>query len=874
MKKNLKWMLAVILTICGTMTAQAQTSYDYYYRSWDADNKTVTTETRTCSSFTAINGNDTSDSGWIPLYNRWYVVTSNSAYKTLSVEGDDVHLIIPDMVTLTLTGGVKLESGKKLTIYSQGGDVGQLIVTNSYSGAAGIGGGEGKSCGTLIIHGGIVNATGGEKGAGIGGGKNQGFYGGLTIYGGTITAQGGQYGAGIGSGDENESNVAGYITIYGGTVTATGGEEAAGIGGGDKGNGASVSIYGGTVNAYAWITYTSIVAPEVGSGAGIGGGRYGNGVETFIYSGTVTARGSVDGAGIGGGNGAFHSGKGNGGQIEIHGGTVNATGFSQSAAIGCGYRGESATIIISGGDVTAQTTKEESYGAGIGAAGDAANLDITISGGTVTASGTQGIGGGGAGSETSKGDLRYHGTLKITGGTVYADGWARAIGGYNTSDFVSTMMELYDGAMVKYDIEYKSKAAAADRKSTCVNKTFVAIMPCEHSGATYTVSGTTANDTHTKHCAYCTTVFEPETHTFTDGRCAVCGVEATTHTVTVYVPKSNASSDGEYDTPVSYQMVPGETFNLPPTPNVPNWLEFAGWGINLTDEARNTFLTSGSETLKAEESEYIINADVTLTARFHYIDISLADNADNSETLFNYNGKAAQSVTLTGRTLWKDGSWNTLCLPFSLSSFTNTPLEGATVKTLESATFAGGTLTLNFSTTNLTSIDAGKPYIVMWQKPANYVAYDGTNAATCSDIVSPVFSGVTISTTTKDAVGEAATFHGIYSPVSIGTDGDNTKLYLGADNTLYYPNAAMTIGACRAYFQLNGITAGDPTNGVRVFVLNFGDEQTGIKEIYDLPIYDLRFDGGAWYTLDGRKLDGKPSQRGVYVNNGRKVVIK
>ena len=290
-------------------------------------------------------------------------MTGNSNYKTLNVLGDDVHLIIPDMVTLTLTGGVKLETGKKLTIYSQGGDVGQLIATNDYSGAAG-----------------------------------------------------------IGSGDENESNVAGYITIYGGTVTATGGEEAAGIGGGDKGNGASLSIYGGTVNAYAWITYTSIVAPEVGSGAGIGGGRYGNGVETFIYGGTVTARGSVDGAGIGGGNGAFHSGKGNGGWIEIHDGTVNATGFSQSAAIGCGYRGESATIIISGGDVTAQTTKEGSYGAGIGAAGDAANLDITISGGTVTASGTQGIGGGGAGSETSKGDLCYHGTLKITGGTVYADG--------------------------------------------------------------------------------------------------------------------------------------------------------------------------------------------------------------------------------------------------------------------------------------------------------------------------------------------------------------------------------------------------------------------------------------------------------------------
>ena len=29
-----------------------------------------------------------------------------------------------------------------------------------------------------------------------------------------------------------------------------------------------------------------------------------------------------------------------------------------------------------------------------------------------------------------------------------------------------------------------------------------------------------------------------------------------------------------------------------------------------------------------------------------------------------------------------------------------------------------------------------------------------------------------------------------------------------------------------------------------------------------------------WFTLDGRRLDGKPAQRGVYVNGGRKVVMK
>ena len=29
-----------------------------------------------------------------------------------------------------------------------------------------------------------------------------------------------------------------------------------------------------------------------------------------------------------------------------------------------------------------------------------------------------------------------------------------------------------------------------------------------------------------------------------------------------------------------------------------------------------------------------------------------------------------------------------------------------------------------------------------------------------------------------------------------------------------------------------------------------------------------------WYTLDGRKLDSKPTQRGTYINKGRKYVVK
>ena len=35
---------------------------------------------------------------------------------------------------------------------------------------------------------------------------------------------------------------------------------------------------------------------------------------------------------------------------------------------------------------------------------------------------------------------------------------------------------------------------------------------------------------------------------------------------------------------------------------------------------------------------------------------------------------------------------------------------------------------------------------------------------------------------------------------------------------------------------------------------------------------EVTLDG--WYTLGGTRLSGKPTRKGIYVNNGRKVVIK
>ena len=94
---------------------------------------------------------------------------------------------------------------------------------------------------------------------------------------------------------------------------------------------------------------------------------------------------------------------------------------------------------------------------------------------------------------------------------------------------------------------------------------------------------------------------------------------------------------------------------------------------------------------------------------------------------------------------------------------------------------------------------------------------------------------------------------------------------MGGGSTLYYPGANSVIGALRSYFQLNGITAGNPAtgSGVKAFVLNFGEDNATSIQNHNL---NVNLNDGEWYDLDGRKLSGKPSQKGIYINNGRKVL--
>lgn len=709
----------------------------YIEREWDEDNKVVKATQKPLTDFIELKGNN-SEAAYNLESGKWYVVRSNVlCKKIIAPASDPAHLVLCDGASLTCK--VTIGEGHALHIYGQVYNSGRIVASSMeeplpvsappyqklISSAIDFAG----NMGTLVIHGGTINATSENTVAAIGGGNavdNSGQGGHLTIYGDTVTATAGYDAAGIGG---SHGDVGGVTIIYGGVVTARGGDHAAGIGGGKFGDGGTLTVNGGFVYAYGG-EY----------GAGIGGGSNADGAHVTVNGGYVYAKAGTDAAGIGSGEqSAFYSPYG--GSLTVIGGEVHAFG--------------------------------DEWGAGIGGGEDADGADVLITGGIVEATAGDDVAeknGGAIGSEDGdghRGTLSFGDDMKVSAGSESG----------STSVFSSDQ-----------------------HVPACWFRPFARIESCDHAGATYTI----ADLTHTMHCRYCT--YSPtEEHTFVDGICTVCGASGSTCTVSIYLPEAvdGHYTDGHYASePRVQQFATGTVINLPapPVSYLPNGVTFAGWAVGTPTELGITsYWKAEDETVLEAGAEYTISADVSLTARYTGVNIILADDADNSEILYQNKGKTAQSVTLMGRTLHKDGTWNTLFLPFSLTAeqIAEGPLAGAVLMTLDESEFNEATRVLTINFAPAVSIEAGKPYIVKWTES--------------TDIENPVFNNVTINNAIANTSTIYVDFTGTYSPEVVYTEGYVMNKLCLDGNALRFPTSELAqVNACHAYFELrNMVMPGD-----------------------------------------------------------------
>lgn len=212
----------------------------------------------------------------------------------------------------------------------------------------------------------------------------------------------------------------------------------------------------------------------------------------------------------------------------------------------------------------------------------------------------------------------------------------------------------------------------------------------------------------------------------------------------------------------------------------------------------------------------------------------------------------------------KANEWSTLVLPFNMTEAQVKEALGSDVQLAEfedyEAEYTGDDvtgLTINFVATNLSDgFYANYPYLVKTSKDITEFFVTATIDPDEEDAVAEFTNGKT--GPKKEVYGKLiGTYH---AGDAIPADG----LFLSG-NKFWYSAGATKIKAFRAYFMLNEVLSGVAEAKVRFIV---DEDAAAIEGITP----DM--ENGVWYTLDGRQLNGKPAEKGVYIVDGKKVLIK
>ena len=180
------------------------------------------------------------------------------------------------------------------------------------------------------------------------------------------------------------------------------------------------------------------------------------------------------------------------------------------------------------------------------------------------------------------------------------------------------------------------------------------------------------------------------------------------------------------------------------------------------------------------------------------------------------------------------GKFAAICLPFA----TTATALGEGVKVWEFTGYDG-----NISLTTTNDLEAGKPYVVY--------AANGVNGFN--------FQNVTIASNEAGSVEQgAATFQGSYVKMPAGTM--TGKFGVTPEGMIKKAGEGASMKAFRAYFE--GITPNAKLACDGVII----GEATGIDTIENAELT------GELYDLQGRRVNN--AQKGIYIQNGKKFVVK
>ena len=279
-----------------------------------------------------------------------------------------------------------------------------------------------------------------------------------------------------------------------------------------------------------------------------------------------------------------------------------------------------------------------------------------------------------------------------------------------------------------------------------------------------------------------------------------------------------------------------------------------------------TFKTNANYTVTWVPGKLTVTGAATLAMTSDY------DEDDNwFSTIQSYNSKAVTVKLTVNRTqtllsgkkyTWKGEEWNAFILPFAITPKQLSDAFGyAIVNVVNPSASTADNIAFKLQMSG--TIPANTPFMLK-----NYEAVaPGTEITLGSfEIVAPASKEVSV-----DA-GGGWTFIGSYDKKTIAKNnsdiyyynGEGAWKHLGTESTNTW-----NIAPFNAYML-------QPTAGAKTREITFTFEEldgsaTVIKSVSDEST-DTVLEG--WYTINGIKLESAPTQKGIYIKDGKKVVIK
>ena len=217
---------------------------------------------------------------------------------------------------------------------------------------------------------------------------------------------------------------------------------------------------------------------------------------------------------------------------------------------------------------------------------------------------------------------------------------------------------------------------------------------------------------------------------------------------------------------------------------------------------------------------------------------------------------------------------STVCLPFEYA-----PKTGETFYTFSGITKEGGNYVATMTEHTGATLEANTPYLYKSATTGD-TDFSGTYTIPATISAGETTSGDWKFVGTYDTQEWTTAPTGIYGFSAQTVDGISQGEFVKV-------GAYVKVKPMRAYLKYKDggeNYAGAPMMAPRraaetlperisVRLIDAEGNVTGIGTL-ETRTGEVRFDPEAWYTLNGTRLSGQPTRKGIYVNNGKKVIIK